>query len=123
MRSTLAFLVALLLCLAIPATASAGDPLRPQQWGLDMIKADAAHSTSTGSGAVVAVIDTGVLAPHEGLAGRPRPGAGLARGPGGPARPGPGLRPGPKRRHAAGRERPRHACDRDRGGGREQREG
>src|SRR3954454_17086281 len=70
MRSTLAFLVALLLCLAIPATASAVDPLRPQQWGLDMINADAAHATSTGSGAVVAVIDTGVLASHEDLAGR-----------------------------------------------------
>jgi subtilisin family serine protease len=71
MRSSLAVLLALLLCLAIPAGASAaGDPLRPQQWGLDMIQADAAHSTSTGSGAVVAVIDTGVLASHEDLAGR-----------------------------------------------------
>src|SRR3954463_4269304 len=70
MRSTLAFLVALLLCLAIPATASAVDPLRPQQWGLDMINADAAHSTGTGSGAVVAVVDTGVLASHEDLQGQ-----------------------------------------------------
>src|SRR3954469_7669631 len=70
MRRSLAFLACLLLCLAIPATASAADPLRPQQWGLDMIKADAAHATSTGSGAVVAVIDTGVLASHEDLSGR-----------------------------------------------------
>src|SRR4051794_41295580 len=74
MRTSLAFLVALLLCLAIPATASAADPLRAQQWGLDMIQADAAHSTSTGSGVVVAVIDTGVLASHEDLAGRLLPG-------------------------------------------------
>src|SRR3954453_21434888 len=70
MRRSLAFLACLLLCLAIPATASAADPLRPQQWGLDMIQADAAHSTSTGSGAVVAVVDTGVLASHEDLQGQ-----------------------------------------------------
>ena len=42
--------------------------------GLDTIEADAAHATSTGSGAVVAVIDTGVLASHEDLAGRLVPG-------------------------------------------------
>ena len=70
MRSSLAFLLALLLCLALPAAASAADPLRSQQWGLDMIQADAAHSTSTGSGVTVAVIDTGVLASHEDLTGR-----------------------------------------------------
>src|SRR4051794_18657496 len=70
MRRPLAFLACLLLCLAIPATASAADPLRPQQWGLDMIQADPAHSTSTGSGVVVAVVDTGVLAPHEDLQGQ-----------------------------------------------------
>src|SRR4051794_17544623 len=75
MRASLAFLVALLLCLAVPATASAvNDPLRPQQWGLDMIHADAAHSTSTGSGVVVAVVDTGVLDSHEDLQGQLVPG-------------------------------------------------
>ena len=70
MRTSLALLVTLLLCVAVPAIASAADPLRSQQWGLDMIQADAAHATSTGSGAVVAVIDTGVMASHEDLAGR-----------------------------------------------------
>jgi subtilisin family serine protease len=74
MRCRLAVLVVLLLCLAVPAIASAADPLRSQQWGLDMIQADAAHSTSTGSRAVVAVIDTGVMASHEDLTGRLLPG-------------------------------------------------
>src|SRR3954451_19422728 len=81
MRRSLAFLVALLLCLAIPATASAADPLRPQQWGLDMIQADAAHSTSTGSGVVVAVVDTGVLDSHEDLQGQLVPGRDFVQSP------------------------------------------
>jgi serine protease len=74
-RTSLAFLLALLISFVVPASASAvNDPLRPQQWALDMIHADAAHSTSRGSGAVVAVIDTGVLASHEDLQGRLLPG-------------------------------------------------
>src|SRR3954453_9952797 len=81
MRRSLAFLACLLLCLAIPATASAADPLRPQQWGLDMIQADAAHSTSTGSGVVVAVVDTGVLASHEDLQGQLVPGRDFVQSP------------------------------------------
>jgi subtilisin family serine protease len=75
MRTPLALLVALGVCLAAATAAfGAADPLRPQQWGLDTIQADAAHSTSTGSGAVVAVLDTGVLESHEDLAGRLVPG-------------------------------------------------
>ena len=75
MRTPLAVLLALLVCLAAATAAfGAADPLRSQQWGLDIIHADAAHATSTGSGAVVAVIDTGVLASHEDLEGRLVPG-------------------------------------------------
>src|SRR3954464_14375544 len=76
MRTPLALAATLVCSLAVaaPQALAAGDPLRPQQWGLDTIEADAAHSTSTGSGAVVAVIDTGVLASREDLAGRLLPG-------------------------------------------------
>jgi subtilisin family serine protease len=76
MRKWPVVLFAVLTCVLAAATAAFGaaDPLRPQQWGLDTIHADAAHATSTGSGAVVAVIDTGVLASHEDLAGRLLPG-------------------------------------------------
>jgi subtilisin family serine protease len=71
MRTPLALLVALLaLLVCAPAALGAADPLRSQQWGLDLIEADAAHATSTGSGVVVAVIDSGVRASHEDLAGR-----------------------------------------------------
>jgi subtilisin family serine protease len=75
MRTTLALLLVLLAALTgASAATAASDPMRSQQWGLDTIEADAAHTTSTGSGAVVAVIDSGVLASHADLAGRLLPG-------------------------------------------------
>jgi subtilisin family serine protease len=72
-------LLALTMMLSSAAVATAPalaapDPLRSQQWGLDTIQADAAHATSTGSGAIVAVVDSGVLTTHEDLAGRLLPG-------------------------------------------------
>src|SRR3977135_2124477 len=73
MRRLVLLAVAGLLA-AARAPRAAPDPLRPQQWGLDMIGADPAHQVATGSGAVVAVIDSGVQADHPDLAGRLLPG-------------------------------------------------
>lgn len=56
--------------LALPVAAHAAEPLRGQQWGLDMVESDAAHSTARGGGAVVAVVDSGVDAGHPDLGGR-----------------------------------------------------
>src|SRR3954447_17789677 len=69
-----ALLLALLLALAAAAPARAADPLRARQWNLDLIEADAAHATSTGTGATVAIIDSGIQADHPDLAGRIGPG-------------------------------------------------
>ncbi len=53
---------------AVPAQAGP-DPLRAAQWGLDAIRADAAHRVSTGAGVLVAVVDTGVDHAHPDLVG------------------------------------------------------
>jgi subtilisin family serine protease len=74
MRFSVGALVLGVLALLPGQALGAGDPLRPQQWGLDMIEADAAHQTARGNGAVVAVIDSGVNAGHPDLAGRLVPG-------------------------------------------------
>ena len=63
-----------MLLLLLAAPASAADPRRGEQWNLDLIQSDAAHPVSTGAGAVVAVVDSGVQADHPDLAGHLRPG-------------------------------------------------
>ena len=64
---------AAVLLSAAPAQA-ATDPLRPRQWNMSVIKAEAAHSVTRGEGAVIAVPDTGVDASHIDLQGRLLPG-------------------------------------------------
>jgi serine protease len=74
---TIFFPAALSVCaLAVPATeaGAANDPLRSQQYGLDIVESDAAHSVTTGRGAVVAIVDSGVRASHQDLQGRLLPG-------------------------------------------------
>jgi serine protease len=69
-----ALAASVLALVAAPAAQAAPDPLRSQQWNLNLVEADAAHATATGAGAIVAVIDSGVLATHEDLQGRLLPG-------------------------------------------------
>lgn len=56
------------------AGAATNDPLRSQQWGLDQVRAEAAWATTTGSGVVVAVVDSGVDLDHPDLQGQLVPG-------------------------------------------------
>jgi type VII secretion-associated serine protease mycosin len=55
-----------------------GDPRRWEQWALDRVPYEPTWSASRGSGVTVAVVDTGVLAAHEDLAGAVVPGVDLA---------------------------------------------
>lgn len=60
---------------AAPANAATNDPLRTQQWGLDQIHAEEAWTATTGAGAVVAVVDSGVDLTHPDLKANLVPGA------------------------------------------------
>ncbi|MGH3748947.1 MAG: S8 family serine peptidase, partial [Micromonosporaceae bacterium] len=69
--SATAVAAAALLTAATPAGAAApNDPLNAKQWGLSQIRAEQAWPASTGSGAVIAVLDTGVDTTHPELSGK-----------------------------------------------------
>lgn len=53
--------------IAGPVGAASNDPYFSKQWGLQKIKADQAWATTTGTGAVVAVVDSGVDLTHPDL--------------------------------------------------------
>ena len=55
---------------AAPAGAATNDPLYAKQYGPQQIHAEQAWATSTGAGAVIAVIDSGVDLGHADLAGK-----------------------------------------------------
>ena len=61
--------------LVSPADATTSDPLRPQEWGLDQVHAEQAWSRTTGTGVVVAVVDSGVDLTHPDLKANLVPGA------------------------------------------------
>lgn len=70
MRRAWAFFTFVLFCAPSHASATAPDPYLSVQWGLRAIHAEAAWRASKGSGAIVAVIDTGVDGAHPDLKGR-----------------------------------------------------
>ena len=73
MPRLMASLVAIAATLAwtvAPAGGATNDPYRAQQWGLDKVQAERAWAASTGAGAVIAVLDTGVDLGHPDLDGK-----------------------------------------------------
>ncbi len=69
-----AVLVAFLLAVALPSTASPNDPHFGKQWGMAVIGAESAWSKATGKGILIAVVDTGVDLEHEDLKSKILPG-------------------------------------------------
>lgn len=74
MKPALILLAAVALVLGLVGAAGAStavnDPLWSQQWGPQQVRAPQAWATSTGSGEVIAVVDSGVDLSHPDLAGK-----------------------------------------------------
>ncbi|MGH3714084.1 MAG: S8 family serine peptidase [Micromonosporaceae bacterium] len=70
-----AIAVAAVAAVATPSSAATTDPLYGKQWGLQQIHAEQAWARSTGTGAVIAVLDTGIDFAHPEFAGKTVPGA------------------------------------------------
>ena len=62
------FAVIAVAVVAAPAGAASNDPYFARQWGLQNIQAEQAWTTTTGTGATVAVVDSGVDLTHPDLA-------------------------------------------------------
>jgi subtilisin family serine protease len=56
--------------IAGPASSTTSDPYRSKQWGLDKIQAEQAWATADGTGALIAVVDTGVDLDHPDLSSK-----------------------------------------------------
>ncbi|MGH3737033.1 MAG: S8 family serine peptidase [Micromonosporaceae bacterium] len=72
---TAAAAVAVVAAVTTPSSAATNDPLYDKQWGLQQINAEQAWATSTGAGAVIAVLDTGLDLNHPEFSGKLVPGA------------------------------------------------
>jgi serine protease len=70
MRTFAIVVAAVVLAFAVPAGAATSDPHFGRQWGLVNIQAEQAWATADGTGALIAVVDSGVDLGHPDLASK-----------------------------------------------------